>query len=345
MIRLAFVSAALLLATGCSTTLEDMPLPGTDVDGETVTLEADFTEALNLATGASVKVNGVDADLHRRPGLEVLHLDDLDPATVDAALREGATARLRYTTPLGELFVDVTNPTSGALLEDGDVLGLESTSTAPTVEDGLSQASLLVNGGGLGQLETVTRELNAALGGREGTFRDLLRQTQEFLTQANATTGDVDRALRGLAAVSVELRERQDVIDAALRDLRPAAVVLREQTPNLTALLRQVERFATSADRLVGRTRTQIIATLEEVSPVLDEILANKATYGRSLDALVALSKSLSDIVPGDYLATALDLHVDGLTQPDLGDVLDGILDDLGLRLREGMPRWGGAAR
>ena len=61
MIRLTVVAAALVLLSGCSTTLEDLPLPGTDVAGDTVTIEADFDEALNLATGASVKVNGVDS--------------------------------------------------------------------------------------------------------------------------------------------------------------------------------------------------------------------------------------------------------------------------------------------
>lgn len=339
-IRTALAGALLVLATGCSTSLEDVPLPGTDVSGETVTIDADFDEALNLATGASVKVNGVDSGRVQTVEARDFRARATMKVSIDAELREGATARLRYTTPLGELFVDVTNPASGPLLEDGDTLGLEATSTAPTVEDGLSQASLLVNGGGLGQLQTVTKELNAALGGREQVFRDLLRRTNEFLVAANGTTEDVDRALRGLAAVSVELRERQDVIDAAVRDLRPAAVVLREQTPNLTELLRQVERFAASADQLVGRTRTQILATLEELGPVLAEFASNKERYGESLDALIALAGSLSDIVPGDYLATALDLHLDGVGLPDLGDILEG----LGLDLLRAVPQWGGAA-
>ena len=233
------------------------------------------------------------------------------------------------------------------MLASGAVLTRESTTTAPTVEDALSQASLLVNGGGLGQLETVTKELNAALGGREGTFRSLLQQTQAFLTQANGTTADVDRALRGLADVSAELRKRQDVIDAALRDIRPAAKVLREKTPDLTALLREVERFARSADQLVGRTREQLLATIREVEPVLAEFAANKDRYGESLDALVGLSKSLDSVVPGDYLSTALDLHVDGATLPDLAEVVDGLLDGvlggLGLQLRENLSFGGGA--
>ncbi len=344
-LRLLLPPLLLGLACGCSATLDDVPLPGTGVEGETITIEADFDEALNLATGAVVKVNGVDSGRVEKVEARDFHARATMAVQASAELRDGATARLRYTTPLGELFVDVTNPPEGDVLATGAVLTTKDTTTAPTVEDALSQASLLVNGGGLGQLQTVTKELNAALGGRVDTFRDLLQQTQTFLTQANGTTADVDRALRGLAGVAAELRRRQDVIDAALRDLRPAAKVLRQGTPDLTALLREVERFARSADHLVGKTRTQLLATIHEVEPVLDEIARNKDTYTESLDALVRLSHSLDSVVPGDYLSTALDLHLDGVTLPDLAEVVDGLHGDLGLHLREGTPRFGGGPR
>jgi phospholipid/cholesterol/gamma-HCH transport system substrate-binding protein len=345
LLRVVVVLVLTLLACGCSATLGDVPLPGTGVEGDTVRIEADFDEALNLATGATVKVNGVDSGKVEKVEARDFRARATLVVQRSAQLRNGASARLRYTTPLGELFVDVTNPPTGTVLASGAVLTTKDTTTAPTVEDALSQASLLVNGGGLGQLETVTKELNAALGGREDTFRDLLLQTSEFLRQANGTTADVDRALRGLSDVSVELQRRQDVIDAALRDIRPAARVLRQDTPDLTAMLHEAERFARSADHLVGRTRTQLLTTIREVEPVLAEIARNKDQYAESLDALVRLSQSLDSVVPGDYLSTALDLHIDGVTLPDLGEVVGGLLGGLGIHLREGTPTFGGGPR
>ena len=194
----AAISAALVVTSACSTTMRDLPIPGTGVSGDTIEIEAKFNDALNLAEGAPVKVNGVDSGK-----VSSITIDDYTAVVTlevrtDAELHEGATARLRYTTPLGELFVDVTNPVKGDELEDGAKLGLDSTETAPTVEDALAQASLLINGGGLGQLQTITEELNAALGGNEDDMRLLLEQASTFLTQASATTSSIDAVLTSL---------------------------------------------------------------------------------------------------------------------------------------------------
>ena len=112
----AAAAAGVLLASGCSTTMRDLPIPGTGVSGDTIEIEARFKEALNLADGAPVKVNGVDSGK-----VTSITIDDYTAVVKmdvrsDAQLRDGATARLRYTTPLGELFVDVTNPADGEKL-------------------------------------------------------------------------------------------------------------------------------------------------------------------------------------------------------------------------------------
>lgn len=319
--RLAAVLLAVLAAlaaSGCGPTLKDVPLPGTGVSGDTITIKADFAEALNLAQGATVKVNGVDSGKVQDVSARDFHAQAEMLVRTDAELRKGATARLRYTTPLGELFVDVTNPSTGPLLEDGTTLTSASTSTAPTVEDALSQAALLVNGGGLAQLQTVTRELNSAVGGREGTVRDLLDRSTVFLSEANATTSDIDRALRALASVSEELGARTTTINRALREIRPAAKVLRQNTDGLSDLLGEVEDFSAVANSTVNRTRTQLLNIIREVEPVLAELARNRTTYGVSLDQLVAIGTTLDRVAPGDYVNISLDLHFDGATPPNI---------------------------
>lgn len=315
LVRSVVVVAAALGAgvplAGCGPTMGDLPLPGVGVSGDSITVKMDFADALNLAKGATVKVNGVNAG-------KVTSIDAADFQAVattkirtDAHVRQGATARLRYTTPLGELFVDITNPAKGAMMKDGTVLSTAKTSTAPTVEDALSEASLLINGGGLGQLQQVTTELNSALGGREGTFRDLLQQVNGFLIQANQTTKDINTALDSLSAVGKTLNQRRDTINKALTEIKPAADVLREKTPDFTALLKSLNAFAAQANQTVGATKSQLLATIKEVDPILTEMVANKSVWADSLDKLAQLGKAVDQVVPNDYLNVNVKLSTD----------------------------------
>lgn len=309
-----------LLTAACGPTFEDLPLPGSGVGGDTRTVKFQFDEALNLATGATVKVNGVDFGKVQEISTQDFKAVVTATMQEDAQIREEATARLRYSTPLGELYVDVRNPATGTQIADEGMLAAERATVAPTVEDALSQASLLINGGGLAQLQIVTTEINEAIGGREQTVKELLRRSNEFTRQANAATGDIVTALEALSRLSKTLKANEETINRALREIRPAAAVLRQQTPQFTQLLQEVNRFATSANNIVGSTKQDLLTMINQVTPILDEMLANQPVLGRSLRALTEASNRLDEIFPGDYwnlsakveLTSALSL-LDGL--------------------------------
>jgi phospholipid/cholesterol/gamma-HCH transport system substrate-binding protein len=339
---LAAGAAGLALVVGCGPTMRDIPLPGTGVSGDTITVRVQFDEALNLSRGASVKVNGVASGKVQSVSAKNFKAIAVLKVRKDASMRADATARLRYTTPLGELFVDVSNPAQGPLLKDGAELAKKNASTAPTVEDALASASLLVNGGGLNQLQTVTDQLNDALGGREDKVRNLLDNADTFLTQANATTGDIDAALQALAGLSKVLNENRSTINSAMKDIRPAAKVLRQNTPGFTRLLDKLAEFSGTANDVVGRTRGQIIQLVNQVSPVLEEFLSLKNDLGPSFDDLVNLSKLFNQAVPGDYANMFLTIELDKVTLPGLlgpggggstgvvGGLLGGLLNETG---------------
>jgi phospholipid/cholesterol/gamma-HCH transport system substrate-binding protein len=328
---LALLLAALLTAfTACGTTMRDLPIPGTGVSGDTIEIKADFEDALNLAVGAPVKVNGVDMGKVE----EIKAKDFTATATLtlkkDAEVRQGAHARLRYTTPLGELFVDITNPAAGAVLADGAVLTTSSTTTAPSVEDALAQASLLINGGGLDQLQTVTEELNKALNGNEGDYRALLDKASVFLTQANSTTTAIDGVLTSLNSLSKTLNARQGTINRAVREIRPAAKVLREHTPQFTELLAEIEKFTGAANSTVTATRAQLLSILKEIEPVLAEFQKNNGTFETSLRAVIDAAAAADNVVATDYLNIALELHVDNLNVNGLlTGTVNGLVKDL----------------
>lgn len=304
---------AVFTTTGCGPDFGDLPLPGKDVSGETIEITATFDEALNLATGATVKVNGISVGKVQEVTTEDFKAEVSMKVRKDSEIREGATARLRYTTPLGELFVDVTNPARGTLLDDDAHMGTDVTDTAPTVEDSLASASLLINGGGLSQLEQVTTELNTAIGGREETIKQTFRQINTFLRNANASTANFDRTLTALNRVSSVLARREATINRAVKDFRPASRVLRENTQEFVALTKALVRFSGTANGIALESKDRLIAILRQVEPILSELQSLGGDFKPGLRKLIRLAQAIDKVVPGDYLQLNGVIHLSSI--------------------------------
>ena len=310
--KVAALVVLALTAAGCSTSAQDLPLPGSKVGGPTYRVVAMFDDALNLTDGAPVKLHGVTIGRVREVTPDnftarvSLDLRDSTP------IHEGATARLRSTTPLGELFVQIDDHPSGPRLRNGATLGVHSTSAAPTIEDTMTSVSLVLNGGGLSQLETIIREANLVLEGNEGTARDLLGRLARTAKALNESNDDIDATLDALADVSTTLNRRRGTIDAALRDIAPAARVLRKNTDELVALLKSIESFGDVTTSTIEATRADLLSTLRKMGPVFDELNSLKDDLGPGIDTLVHFAGLIDRGVPTDYLNTYLHFQIDG---------------------------------
>ncbi|HUR74696.1 MAG TPA: MCE family protein [Sporichthya sp.] len=287
---------------GCGATLSDLPQPGSAVENPSYEITAVFADVLNLPQGAQVRVDGVDVG-------RVTAIDTKDflaqvrmRLPVRIALTDKATAELRITTPLGEGFIELDPGQGKTTLTDGATLPLTATATTAGVEDMLSAASLLLTGGGLGQLKTVITELNQALDTKRGDAGRLLRSLASVLESFNQRTDDIDRTLNALDGLSGTLATRRDTILAALKDTAPAAQLLADNTHRLTELLTKLQGFATVADRVVRQTRADLIATLREIQPVLDALISISADVAPTLRQLVRFGAFLDAATPGDYL-------------------------------------------
>lgn len=304
--RLLVTFAAVVTLAGCGPTAADLPLPGSSLRGPSYEIKADFNDALNLAVGAPVKVNGVTVGRVR----SVEARDFTAKVTLDVRssthLHDGAKASLRSTTPLGELFIQLTDGKSSTPIRSGTVLAAGDTSAAPTIEDTMTAASMLINGGGLGQLQTIVREAHAALGDHEKSTREVLARLASTAKSFNASSDDIDAALDALARVSTVLNKRQSTINGALSDIAPAAKVLRSNTDELADLLKSVDDLGTTTTRVVAETRDDLLSTLHELSPVLDQFVELSPEFGPGLQDLVSFAALIDKGVPGDYLNTYL---------------------------------------
>ncbi|KAA1419314.1 MCE family protein [Nocardioides humilatus] len=313
--RLIVSTLAATLATvglaACSTGYKDLPLPGSDVGGDTYEVTAVFDQALNLAQGAQVKVNGVSVgrvqDVKAKDFQAIVSMDIKESVEIP----DDSTVRLRYDTPLGELIVQVTPGKSGRDLGDGDAFAERRTTTAPSVEDALASASMLINGGRLGELQTIAEELNTTFGGREEEIRASLERVTSFLHEANASSDDIGRALEALRSVSSVLAERRGTIRKALDQVGPAVETLGKDTDKIVALLTSVEGLARTAKRIALQVDDPLLTILQQIGPIADQVLATKSKLRAGLDDLVAVADQLSRTVPSDTLPLRALLHLD----------------------------------
>ena len=320
-LRNGLVGAAVVAAlgaglTGCGTTAADLPLPGTSMPGDTYRISATFDDALNLAQGASVKVDGVVVGRVVSIGVEDLKAVVAMDIATDTRIGTTADFRLRTTTALGELFVDVVPdpaaaaPTAGAdgaaVLEDGARVDPDLSSAAPTVEDTLSAASLFINGGGLSQIQTIVDETNLAIGGREDTVRDVLLRITSTASAVTDMSADIDAALAAVSDASSVLAARQTTIDRALTEIAPAAQVLDENTASLVDLLTSVDALGAVVVPTIAQTRADIEAIVAQAGPIFAEVASVEPRLDAGVEEILAFVAGLQTGVPGSFLNTHL---------------------------------------
>jgi phospholipid/cholesterol/gamma-HCH transport system substrate-binding protein len=287
---------------------QNVPLPGKSVSGDTYALSADFSDALNLTEGAPVKLNGATVGQVKSVGVQNYTAKVDMVVLTTARLHSGASARLRGTTPLGELYVELEDSSSPTELPVGATLA-EGT-VAPTSEDAMATTSVFLNGGGITELGTILRESNQALGGREGSARDLLERLNSTTAELQKSTDDLDQTLASLADLSTSLEKRRDTIRMALRDVAPTARAMEAQIGDLSKLLRHIEKFGVTTSDVIDTVNDDLVSSLTQMGPIFDQMNALDKDLTPAIQRLVEFSKRLDKAVPTQYLNTDLHIHL-----------------------------------
>lgn len=281
--------SVILGAGACATALavsacggaESLPLPGgADVGSDPIHVTVQFDDVLDLVPQSTVKVDGVPVGRVETVSVGPDGWTADVGIVVDSAveLPANAYAAVEQTSLLGEKFVQLTPPPSdpsSELLADGDVIPLDRTRHATELEPVLGALSLLLNGGGVGQLQPVVEELSTAFEGREGTTKSLLQQADRLIDGLDRQRDDITRALDSLDVLTVRVAEQNDRVAAILDDLPVATAVLEQQRPQLTELLVQLDRLGTVGTDVLDQSKENLIADLLALRPTLQQLAAS----------------------------------------------------------------------
>lgn len=346
--RTAAVAVGLTMAlgvTGCSWDgLNSLPMPGNEGTGEgAYQVRIQMPNVTTLTRNSPVRVD--DVAVGTVTGIEVegwhaLVTVSLNP---DVVLPANAVAKIGQTSLLGSNHVELGPPPDMApqgRLSDGDLIPLDRAGAYPTTEQVLSSLSVVLNGGGISQLETITRELNAAFVGNEDEIRDLLPQLNELTTNLQSQTNDIIAAMAGLDRLGGQLNQQKDLVADAIEQIHPALTVLADRRENITNTLTALGDLSDVTQRIIDNAGDNLKANLAALGPVLQTL----ADTGNNLtEALkIALTfpfpmKNLGNAIKGDYLNLFMTVDMTGkrldsnfLTGTPLGGRFGGVEGVLG---------------
>ncbi|WP_435971536.1 MCE family protein [Streptomyces sp. Qhu_M48] len=295
--------------------IEDLPLPGgADLGPHPYTVTAELDDVLSLVPQSAVKVNDVAVGRVTAIELNPGNWSARVTLKINGAVRlpADAGARLEQSSLLGEKYIQLVAPRqdSGGRLTDGSVIPLARTSRNTEVEEVFGALSLLLNGGGVNQLKTITRELNAALGGREPEVRSMLRRVNTLVTTLDAHRGDITRALDGVNRLSATLAGREKDVDTVLTGLSPGLKTLENQRGSLLTMLRALDTLSGVAVSTIDAGKKDMVADLKALAPTLKALADAGADLPESLQVLLTypFTDEVMRGIRGDYLNTYLHL-------------------------------------
>jgi phospholipid/cholesterol/gamma-HCH transport system substrate-binding protein len=304
-----------------------MPLPGgADLGDRPYRVKVQFKDVLDLVPQAGVKVNDVPVGK-----VEAIDLaPDGWTAEVTVAVNGGvvlpanAIAKLRQSALLGEKFVELAKPATGqeqGKLGDGAVIPVERTNRNPEVEEVFGALSMLLNGGGVAQLQNISKELNSALEGNEPEVRSLLNNLNTLVTDLDGHKTEITRALDGVNRLAGTLNAQRDQIGGVIDNLGPGLQVLSDQRTQLVTLLQSLHTLSDVAVDTVNKSKDDLVADLRALTPTLQKLAEAGSNLPKSLELLLTypFPDAAVDGIKGDYTNLYADLDL------NLGHVLDNL--------------------
>jgi phospholipid/cholesterol/gamma-HCH transport system substrate-binding protein len=294
---LAIGSCVALTATGCAFHgLNSLPLPGPDMSRGTGAdiYHVELANVLTMESNSPVMMD--DVVVGSVGPMKVAH----DPqqgwiADVEISVKRNVVipanvvASVGQTSLLGSMHVEL-NPPLGqpgtGRLRPGATIPLNRSSIYPSTEQTLSSLSLVVNGGGLGQIGEIIHNFSAALSGREGAVRDLINRLDTFVGTLDAQRDNLVTSIQALNRLAETFAGQRDVLTDALRKVPPALEVFIKERPRLTAALDHLRVFSDTATGLINNTQADLVKDLKNLEPTIRAL----ADVGPGLGTALAAS-------------------------------------------------------
>jgi phospholipid/cholesterol/gamma-HCH transport system substrate-binding protein len=315
----AAVLAGSLVISGCAgwRGLNSIPLPGVEGVGPgSFTIQAQMPDVDNIEPNSRVRVGDVNVGTVKKIERQGWHALVTMELNRDVQLPANATATLGQTSLLGSLHIELAPPKDvppQGRLHQGSLIPLASSGKYPSTEETLSAIALLLNGGGIGNIQDITDALSIAFNGRENDLRSLIEQLDKAIGYLNDQKDDIIAATDSLNNLVGQFAAQKPVVDKALKTIPDALAVLKDQRNNLSEALAQLGKFSALAANSVNQTKDALVKELKDLGPVVQSLADAGPALTRALSFLPTFpfpKETLTNWMRGDYanLTLILDL-------------------------------------
>jgi phospholipid/cholesterol/gamma-HCH transport system substrate-binding protein len=300
------INAAL---TGCEWRgLNSLPMPGTQGHGAgSYIVLAQLPDVGYLQPNSRVRVGDANVGTVAKIERQGWHALITMRLNGDVALPANATAKVGQTSLLGSLHVELAAPTRlspQGKLHNGSLIPLARGGDYPSTDQTLAALSLLLNGGGVGQIQDITAALATAFAGREKDLRGLIEQIDQFVAHLHAQTGDIIAATDSFNDLVDQFADQEPVVDRALHTVPDALDVLAHERQNLTRAADAFAKFTALTTDSVNKTKEDLVKELHDVAPIVESLANAGPALTRSLGELVTFpfpKDPLDNWIRGDY--------------------------------------------
>lgn len=314
----ASVIAIVAALSGCQWRgMNSLPMPGTQGGGPgSFEIKAQMPDVAYIEPNSRVRVGDANVGSVTRIERQGWHALVTMRLNGGVNLPANVIAKLGQTSLLGSLHIELAPPTGAApegKLHNGSLIPLASTGAYPSTDQTLAAVSLLLNGGGVGQIQDITAAFATAFAGREHDLKSLITQLDEFVGHLNAQTGDIIAATESFNNLVGQFADQKPVLDKAIRTIPDALAVLNDQRDNLVTAVDAFGKFSAVATDTVNKTKGALTQELKDLAPVWESLANAGPALTRSLSFLATYpwpKETITNWVRGDYanLSLVLDL-------------------------------------
>ncbi|WP_006241211.1 MCE family protein [Mycolicibacterium tusciae] len=270
--------------------LNSLSMPGTQGgDPGSFVIQAQMPDVNNIQQNSRVRVADVNVGTVTKIERQGWHALLTMRLNGDVNLPENSTITIGLTSLLGSLHIELAPPTDApphGRLHDGSLIGLSQGGAFPSTEQTLAALSVVLNGGGLGQVQDITEAFSTAFRGREQDLRSMITQLDTFTRNVNEQTDDIIAATESLNSLVGQFAAQQPVLDHAIETIPEALAVLSRERQNLVEAADQFGKFSALTADSVNKTKDNLVKELHDVGPVLESLANAGPSMTRALSLI-----------------------------------------------------------